>query len=239
MRIDLDSVRQHLADGGSPNRADQHGRTVLSHMAGQGRVDIMTLLLEHGADVEQPDDTGDTPLSYAAVNSREATLLLLEYGAAVEAPAGTDRKSPLAVAAHWGDVEVMETLLVHGAHVDARTSLEGTALMRAALTHRTPAARLLLDHQADINIQDCRGNSALHYAVMARPCPDQEAMVRLLLEHRADPDLINQDGAFAENLAQGAAREVLVAVRVERERQQLRRVSGLTDDRPEQRRRCL
>ncbi len=132
MRIDLDSVRQHLADGGSPDKADQHGRTVLSHMAGQGRVDIMTLLLEHGADVEQPDDVGDTPLSYAAVNSREATLLLLEYGAEVDAPNALNKQTPLMGAAYWGCVPMMEVLLAHGAQVDARTAFGSTVLMNAA-----------------------------------------------------------------------------------------------------------
>ena len=218
MRIDLDSVRQHLADGGSPDKADQHGRTVLSHMAGQGRVDIMTLLLEHGADVEQPDDVGDTPLSYAAVNSREATLLLLEYGAEVDAPNALNKQAPLMRAAYWGCVPMMEVLLAHGAQADARTAFGSTVLMNAARNQHIGAVAMLLDRQADVNARDHDGNTALHHAVMPCSPTGQEDLVRLLLEHGANPDLVNKAGTFAENLAQGAAREVLVAERVERER---------------------
>ncbi|TAM40095.1 MAG: ankyrin repeat domain-containing protein [Rhodanobacter sp.] len=218
MRIDLDSVRQHLADGGSPDKADQHGRTVLSHMAGQGRVDIMTLLLEHGADVEQPDDVGDTPLSYAAVNSREATLLLLEYGAEVDAPNALNKQTPLMGAAYWGCVPMMEVLLAHGAQVDARTAFGSTVLMNAARNQHIGAVAMLLDRQADVNTRDPDGNTALHHAVMQCSPTGQEDLVRLLLARGANPELVNKAGAFAENLAQGAAREVLVAERVVRER---------------------
>lgn len=203
MRIDLDSVRQHLEDGGSPDKADQHGRTVLSHMAGQGRVDIMRLLLEHGADVEQADDIGETPLRYAAANSLDATNLLLEHGAAVDAP-GLGGQTPLLGAAAAGDMKQMNTLLAHGAQVNAQSKARITALM-------------------------CAARASCSHA-------DQAEVVRLLLAHGADPDLISNYGAVAEQLAQGEARDVLVACR---ERRQLRQVTGLSDDQSVQRRRRL
>ena len=218
MRIDLDSIRQHLDDGGSVNVSNDQGRTMLSFMAGQGRVDIMKLLLDHGADMEQPDDMGETPLSYAAVNSREATLLLLEYGAAVDAPVGHYRQTPLTGAAYWECVPMMEALLAHGAQVDAPNSTGSTALMRAAGSQRIQAVMLLLDRQADVNIQNCHGNTALHFAVMQGRPSDQAELVRLLLARGANPELVNRDGAFAEELAEGPAREVLAEERVERER---------------------
>jgi ankyrin repeat protein len=233
------TVRKHLDDGGSVNQANAQGRTLLSHMAGQGEIEIMHLLLEHGADVEQPDDVGDTPLSYAAVNSREATLLLLEYGAQVDAPNALNKQTPLMGAAYWGCVPMMEVMLAHGAQVDARTAFGSTVLMNAARNQHIGAVALLLDRQADVNTRDPDGNTALHHAVMPCSPTGQEDLVRLLLARGANPELVNKAGAFAEELAQGAAREVLVNERVERERQQLRRVSGLTDERPVQRRRCL
>ena len=79
----LASVKQALTDGADPNAEDpQSGSTMLSIAALMGHTEIVTVLLEHGADVNAKSRDGGTALHAAAFLGRaEATKLLLEKGA--------------------------------------------------------------------------------------------------------------------------------------------------------------
>ena len=60
--------------------------------------------------------------------------------------------------------------------------------------------RMLLKHNADLNIQDNSGYTALHLAVNAR----DENLVRLCFEHHADVNIQNNSGYTALHLAVNA-----------------------------------
>ncbi len=79
----LAAVKQALTDGADPNAEDpQSGSTMLSIAALMGHTEIVTVLLEHGADVNAKSRDGGTALHAAAFLGRaEATKLLLEKGA--------------------------------------------------------------------------------------------------------------------------------------------------------------
>lgn len=73
-------------------------RTPLHFAARQNRPDILTWLLDHGANIEAMDIDGSRPLHVAAMNgSHEALAVLLDRGAAVD-PQRQDGKTPLLMA---------------------------------------------------------------------------------------------------------------------------------------------
>ncbi len=79
--------------------------------------------LENGADPNEVDERGGTPLGKAAdIPSTEAVSLLLEYGADIDLPAEMKR-TPLYIAALFGRTEMVELLLEHGASVDCRAEI--------------------------------------------------------------------------------------------------------------------
>ncbi len=80
---DLTGVKQALTVGADPNAKDpQSGSTMLSIAALMGHTEIVTWLLEHGADVNAKSRDGGTALHAAAFLGRiEAVKLLLEHGA--------------------------------------------------------------------------------------------------------------------------------------------------------------
>lgn len=76
-----------LEAGADPNAVTTYGTTPLRTLAGYGKdasnvSDLVRILVEHGADVNQKDDTGDTVLHVAAYKNRPALIdALLENGA--------------------------------------------------------------------------------------------------------------------------------------------------------------
>ena len=127
---------------------------------------------------------------------------------------------------------MVNLLLERGAPINARNIAGSTALYAAAERGQEAVVRRLIERGADVNLRGQSGVSPVGAAAYA----GRASIVKLLLAHGADPDLISNYGAVAEQLAQGEARDVLVACR---ERRQLRQVTGLSDDQSVQRRRRL
>jgi hypothetical protein len=90
-------------------------------------------------------------------------------------------------AAYRGDTTILKLLLDAGADINAATGL-GTALTQTAWAGHTAAAQLLLDRGAKINQPGpADGYTALHWAASTEE--SDTSLLKLLLKHRADPNL--------------------------------------------------
>ena len=123
--------------------------------------------LEAGADPNQRDEAGRTPLHWAAQEGfLEAVRCLLQFGAQ---PNLTDDLgfSPLAVAAGEGHESTVRELLSAGAAPDLRipASENGTPLHLACSWGRLGAAKALVEKSTDLNARDASGKTALAYAI--------------------------------------------------------------------------
>ncbi|CAG0890174.1 unnamed protein product [Darwinula stevensoni] len=164
-----------LVRGAPVDALDDAGYSALHLSAEHGRLDLLRLLLEHGACVnftppgEECKDRPDEPLRLAIRNNHyEAARLLLEAGAHPNTRyfLGSDINlvSPLSI-------PFLELLLAFGAVPDARDRDGNTPLMKACrLPHGFDAALLLIHHGADVNAQAWErhdNRSVLHYAVLS------------------------------------------------------------------------
>lgn len=99
-----------------------------------------------------------------------------------------------------------------------RTALHLTCCREAALIGRYPAcqfpsphlANILLKVGADPNATDEDGNTPLHLAAMAKPCP--AALAQTLLDNGAHIDLVNNYGETFQSLLKGQQVHELVNV---------------------------
>ena len=84
--------------------------TPLMEAASVGHVDIVKLLLAHGADVNAQSSSGNTPLMYACAGGHEAVVkALLEGGSNVE-DHNENGHTPLMEAASAGHVAVAKVM---------------------------------------------------------------------------------------------------------------------------------
>ena len=117
----LGFIRRLLELGADPNYEDQAGFPSLIAALSCGeradRYDILELLLDHGADIQQRGLNDYTPLHYAAVQQdTEAIALLLARGADPAARTRIDEcATPLEEAANLGHTETVAALKKAGA----------------------------------------------------------------------------------------------------------------------------
>ena len=102
-------------------------------------------------------------------------------------------ETALLEAASAGDTETVETLLKHGANINAQDNDGGTALIWAAVNGHTKTVETLLKHGADINAQDNEGVTALMHAASA----GDTKTVKILLKHGANINVQDNEGYTA------------------------------------------
>jgi ankyrin repeat protein len=137
----------------------------LHKAAEQDDTELVKSLLQKGANVNEPDSLGWSPLHFAAYKGNKQTAeVLLNNGAIVNAKANND-VSPLHLAAEQGRTALAELLLGKGADVNARQVQGWTPLGLAAQNGHLETVKLLLDKGADVNSKSKSGLTPLHTAV--------------------------------------------------------------------------
>jgi ankyrin repeat protein/peroxiredoxin len=121
------------------------GSTTLLHDAAlKGHIDIMELLLSHGADVNSLNAQGATALHDAALaGQRAAADALLKHGANINARDSDSGATPLHQAASWGRRSVVELLLARHADPGIKDKNGRTALDLAVANGQQEVAEVL------------------------------------------------------------------------------------------------
>jgi ankyrin repeat protein/L-ascorbate metabolism protein UlaG (beta-lactamase superfamily) len=170
-----------------------NGRTPLHTAAYNGKLGIVQLLLDRGADPNATTNTGSAPLHGATLYGHEAVVKLLVAGGANVNTANQSGYTPLVNAATFGSVPAMKCL------IDASASIEGTTAngmipLHAAINSCKPeAVEYLLNAGANPNSIPSGGESALMTAVLwTRWDPNRTEAIpeilRSLLKRGADPN---------------------------------------------------
>ncbi|TMW68703.1 hypothetical protein Poli38472_006171 [Pythium oligandrum] len=187
-RGDIQPVELLLTLGVDAN-ATEWGESVLWKAAMLGSVDIGSMLMHFGADVDwQMSDSGRTALHAAASAGEIAVLdLLLAHGATVDTR-GVDGSTPLHAAADEGHVRIVQTLIEHGADVNAVDETQITALCAAARFGHADIVAFLLQHNADTSVVDKSHQTLLHHAALGR-----SLVVQMMEGYGLDVNAVDKD----------------------------------------------
>ncbi len=176
--------------------------TPLMAAAGEGRAEVVDLLLEHRADPNVENEIGQTALLAAVYEGHtDSVRSLVLHGASLEAKNHNGR-SPLTLAAWRGRLDTTLFLISKGAEVNAQDNNGATPLMLAAGGGYTEIVEALLVNGADVNASErvddatireeqCHGGgscmgTALIRAICSGPSPSHEEIIDILLAAGAD-----------------------------------------------------
>lgn len=157
---------------------DDRGRTAL-HLAVENNDEVaVQRLIRLGANVNQTDKQGQTPLFEAAAHKRENMLEILSARGAK----ADHRDSQGRGLAEWAiekgaDAVFLEILASYGAPFDPAKNTRRTPLHRAAAEGRTDLIETLLLQGLDINARDSEGKTPLHLATAAGNVDMMRALV--------------------------------------------------------------
>lgn len=171
-RDDQPTVERSLARGAPIGARDDIGRgVVLLAVMDAHDLELAKWLHGRGAVVDEADNGGRTPLSYAAADGRADMVTWLVEQKAVVDRRDVQQRTPLFHAALGDHPEVIAVLLARGADANARDQWQDTPLIVACAKGNAAAAALLLQHGADPALKDQEGRTARQRAAAGTtPC---------------------------------------------------------------------
>ncbi|KAH9052827.1 ankyrin repeat-containing domain protein [Lactarius vividus] len=169
-------------------------------------------LLERGVDVNARNKHQETPLHLASDRPFLDTVqVLLDHGADTDAR-DVDSQTPLhrlSKCSHYVYPPVVRLFLERGMDVNAREREQATPLHLASYYGLAEVAEVLLDHEAQANAVDIRGQTPLHKVLLGNhnylhrwaPLKSAVRLVQQLLEHGADVNALDKDHETPLHLA--------------------------------------
>ncbi len=206
MKESKDIVEYLLAQGADVNKKNTIGRSPL-HLAlslNYYQFQIVTLLINHGADIHAPDEDGKTALHHACRNGTfKAAQLLLEHGAAVNTR-DCSGNTPLILAVNSGECQALvQLLLSYGADPNAIDNEDMSVLFNFChgSDYNMQTFKMLIDAGADVTYISKEDNlSLLHIMYHPRSHEMQDELIKImefLIQKGLD---INQDSALGTPL---------------------------------------
>ncbi|KAF3363139.1 hypothetical protein PHSC3_000325 [Chlamydiales bacterium STE3] len=201
----FDNVQAFLEPGIDLSYTNQAGQTAL-HIAADtsGPYDItpktIKLLIKHGADLYQCDNSGKIPLFIAIENQLPRHVQAFIKGGMNLNYTSPDGMTALHIAAktEYGSSEIIELLIRHGAAPYQCDPLGNPPFFNAIKYYRLAKCFLFkrqiitafIKSGIDLNYTNKEGKTALHIAAK----DGTSGIVELLIEHGANPNIKDNDG---------------------------------------------
>ena len=198
----ISTIAMLVKAGAVIDSVDAKGRSPLSRASKSGHTEAVKLLLECNASATLCDAEGKSALHWCCKGGNAANIpLLVNAGASINLPDRADAdegetnggRSPLMYAVSREDTT--RALLKFGPDVNLVDNKKRSALMHALAGYsdnQAPVVAMLLKKGAKVEPADFEGNTALHF--MAKQYHSTDAMAKLLLNAKADPNAVNDLG---------------------------------------------
>ena len=146
------------------NYKDISEDTPLHLAAREGHIEVVSFLIEAGAEINTKNENYITPLHIAAANGHTAIVeALIAANANIEAKNISDW-TPLHIAALRGHTAIVEALIAAGANKEANESNGHTPLLFAAQSGQTATVQALIELGSEINAKNKNCNTPLLFA---------------------------------------------------------------------------
>ena len=206
-----------IKSGAEINMQNNDGLSALINASQYGHYNIAELLIQKGAEIDMQYGNGTTALIVASrFGHCEVVRLLVEKGAKINMQ-NNEGQTALIIASENDYEYVVKLLLEKSAAVNIQDQRGLSALIAASrrssyrqhmltsygiqfvinrLSH-VNVIKLLLENDAEVNKQDCRGFTALTHACIN----GAKGAVEVLRKHGADANIRTNSGKIAKDLA--------------------------------------
>lgn len=186
---------------------DLQGELPLHHAIIQGSPSMVAFLIARGADVNQRDRDGWTPLMQAGYCDDAADVKVLKEHGGDPNMLSPQNYTALGIATQYGKNDAALALVLAGAD-PAKPIGEGgyTPLMLATANHAQPLVEALLKKGADVNARNSGGVTAL----MIAAANSRAELVELLVHAGADVQAQSERGDTALSIARGKGNEKVI-----------------------------
>jgi ankyrin repeat protein/tetratricopeptide (TPR) repeat protein len=151
-----------------------------------GNLAMLTRLLDGGADINQRDEFGRSPLINAVRGEHpEVAMELLRRGADVNLPS-LENETPIMYTTEHGDLALTRELVRRGAIITMSARNGGSALYQASRLGHRDIVEFLLDCGAGVDIQPLRGNKTPGTPLIVAVEKGQMEVARFLISRGAD-----------------------------------------------------
>lgn len=199
-RGDVLAVKLFLASGIDPNIKGNDGMTPLLIAAREGRENVISLLLQKGADLNAREiENGFNAILFAAGSGNlNAVNLLLSKGANLTDVSKTGHTLLMRAVLIGNNVELIKYLIGKGVDVNAKDIDGDTALLKSMnlFSRNIDIVKLLLGSGVDVNATNKNGNTAL-IEVTALISDKSNDIIELLLKSGAKVNAANNKGSTA------------------------------------------
>ena len=219
---DMRMIKLLIEHGVDINAKTNSGFTVLHIALRNNKVDVVRYLLEIGANPNTFTNEDKSPLCLAIIKRyNEIAKLLIEHGAEVNT--GFSNESPISVAYHDNNQDMIDYLLSHGAidlpkkkedgslevedidllilppkyDIKKKDQFGRTLLMLACQTGQLEVVKKLVSEYSDINDKDCNGMTPLMIAIQH----DHQDVALFLIQRNAQLNIKAKNGKTPLHLA--------------------------------------
>ena len=162
---DLTVIKFLLEHGADVHLKDKNGLTSLHYAVidvpdGLIACEVLKCLLENGADINALTNYNSTPLMLA---SRSCDVNVIKFF--LNHGSKNDGRALHFACGRALGLDIMLCLIGNGADVNARGNDNCTPLMTASRSGHVDKINVLINHGANLHLQDDNGDTAMHYAV--------------------------------------------------------------------------
>ena len=194
--------------------ADTSGRDMFD-AANDGDCARMLTLLDAGAEADEmakaKDMDGNTFQTTALIeavgeNHEEAVNLLLDHRADSNLARSEEGFTPLMGAAQCGRLSMLDTLLQHGANIDAVDEDGDSAFHFACFQANADCAEVLAKHGCDVSLRNEDGHTGVHLASMNKHRAAVYCVQRVIREKEQEKEIADAAKVALEAEAETVAR---------------------------------